>query len=106
MTVNLRDQFGVVTDDGRSRLYNEQAEAAGMGAIRRSYHSTRIGTDINANNIDEAALRNAGRHDEADALAQRTKALQQRQAMYAPEIGRVEDIGSENGYLSDGLNWF
>ena len=106
MAVNLRDQFDVTVDDGRSRLYNEQAEAAGMWAPARSYHSTRIGTDINANNADETSLRNAGRHDEADALAQRTAALLQQQAAYAPEIGRVEDIGTKNGYLSDGLNWF
>ena len=107
MSSLLRDALGLsVQDQGRRAAEREAASIADMGTIRRSYHSTRIGTDINANNADETSLRNAGRHDEADALAQRTAALQQQQAAYAPEIGRVEDIGTENGYLSDGLNWF
>ena len=84
----------------------EAVDAAGMWAPRRAYEAGRIGTDINANNADIASMRNAGRMQEADALAQQNLALQQRQAMYAPEIARVEDVGSKQGYLRDGLSWF
>lgn len=107
MSSLLRDALDLSAQDQQRRAAEREAAAIeNMGAIRRSYHSTRIGTDINANNADETSLRNAGRHDEANALAQRTAALQQQQAAYAPEIGRVEDIGTKNGYLSDGLSWF
>lgn len=84
----------------------EAVDAAGMWAPRRAYEAGRIGTDINANLIDEAALRANGRAQEADVLAQRTQALQQRQALYAPNIARVEEIGAKHGLLRDGLSWF
>lgn len=84
----------------------EAVDAAGMWAPRRAYEAGRIGTDINANLIDEAALRAGGRAQEADALARRTQALQQRQALYAPDIARVEEIGTKHGLLRDGLSWF
>lgn len=84
----------------------EAVDAAGMWAPRRAYEAGRIGTDINANLIDEAALRANGRAQEADVLAQRTQALQQRQALYAPDIARVEEIGTKHGLLRDGLSWF
>lgn len=101
MAIILRDQYTVNTGDDQARLIAEQAAAENMGSLRRGYEAGRIGTDINANLIDEASLRSAGRTAEADALAVQTRAAQARQAMYAPRVGRVEDISG----VGDALSW-
>ena len=101
MAITLRDQYTVNTGDDQARLIAEQAAAENMGSLRRGYEAGRIGTDINADLIDEASLRSAGRTAEADALAVQTRAAQARQAMYAPRVGRVEDISG----VGDALSW-
>lgn len=83
----------------------EAADAQTMWAPTRAYESGRIGTQINANNADIARLRANNRAQEADELERQTGTLQQRQLMYTPEIGRIEDIGTKNGYLRDGASW-
>ena len=84
----------------------EAADAQDMWAPTRAYEAGRLATDINANNADIARLRANNRAQEADVLERQNQALAQRQAVYAPDIARVEDIGSKNGYLRDGLSWF
>lgn len=107
MSDALRTALDYAAQDQQQRAIDAEAVAASeMGSLRRGYEAGRIGTDINANNADIASMRNAGRMQEADALAQQNLALQQRQAMYAPEIARVEDVGSKQGYLRDGASWF
>ncbi len=101
MAITLRDQYTANTGDDQARLIAEQAAAENMGSLRRGYEAGRIGTDINANLIDEASLRSAGRTAETDALAVQTRAAQARQAMYAPRVGRVEDISG----VGDALSW-
>lgn len=99
--VVLRNAFGVNTTDDTARLTAEQASADGMGSLRRGYNAGRIGTDVNAALDDEASYRAQGREQEAAAAAQRAADLQRRQAMYAPDVGRVEDIKG----LGDALSW-
>ena len=107
MSNALRTALDYAAQDQQQRAIDAEAVAASeMGSLRRGYEAGRIGTDVNANNADIASMRNAGRMQEADALAQQNLALQQRQAMYAPEIARVEDVGSKQGYLRDGVSWF
>lgn len=102
MSNALRTALDYVAQDQQQRAHDiEAVDAKQMGSLRRGYEAGRIGTDVNANLIDEAGMRSSGRDAEADALAQRTQALQRRQAMYAPDVGRVEDIGG----LRDALSW-
>ena len=93
-------------DQQQEAQLREQAAAQDLWAPTRAYEAGRTNNDVNANLADEASLRNAGRMQEADALAQQTALLRQRQAPYAPEIEKVEDIGSKRGYLRDGASWF
>lgn len=82
-------------------------EASGMSSLRRGYEAGRIGTDINALAAQEASLRRAAEAGDAQALAQadalrsNITGLQQRQGMYAPQVGRLEDIHG----LSDAGSW-
>ena len=84
----------------------ELEEAQNAWAPIKGFRATRIGMDVNANNMDLAAARAGGRTDQAAQLAAENAQLQQRQGMHAPGIERVEDIGTKNGYLRDGLGWF
>lgn len=80
-----------------------QLQASDMSSLGRGYEAGRIGTDINSAAAQEALLRaNGGRQaiTEADTLRGQIGALQQRQAMYAPEVGRVEDVGGVGDALS------
>lgn len=70
----------------------EQLQTSGMGSLRRGWESGRIGTERNARGIDELAARNAGDLQRAEGLRAQNEALGRRQALYAPEVGRVEDI--------------
>lgn len=70
----------------------EQLQTSGMGSLRRGWESGRIGTERNALGIDELAARNAGDLQRAEGLRTQNEALGRRQALYAPEVGRVEDI--------------
>ncbi|MDH0200721.1 hypothetical protein [Comamonas aquatica] len=99
--VVLRNAFGVNTTDDTARLVAEQASADAMGSLRRGYNAGRIGTDVNAALDDEASYRAQGREQEANAATQRAAELQRRQAMYAPGVGRVEDVKG----LGDALSW-
>lgn len=80
----------------------------GMSSLRRGYEAGRIGTDINAAAAQEASLRRAAEAGDAQALAEAEAlranigGLQQRQAMYAPEVSRVEDINWNPGRA---LSW-
>lgn len=96
----LRNPFSITTDDNQARLIAEQARADDMWAPTRGYVAGRIGTDINAALADEASLRAAGDLQGADVAARRALELQQRQALYAPRVGRVEDIGGVGDFMS------
>ena len=80
---------------------NEQAQANSMNALQKGWEAGRLGTDVNANNARMASLRADGQMQEADALAAQNAALAERQAMYAPRVGQVEDIRG----LSDFGSW-
>jgi predicted NAD-dependent protein-ADP-ribosyltransferase YbiA (DUF1768 family) len=70
----------------------EQLQTSGMGSLRRGWESGRIGTERNALGIDELAARNAGDLQRSEGLRAQNEALGRRQALYAPEVGRVEEI--------------
>lgn len=101
MSNALRTALDYVAQDQQQRAVDiEAVDAQQMGALRRGYNAGRIGTDVNAALDDEASYRAQGREQEATAAAQRAAELQRRQAMYAPDVGRVEDIRGVGGALS------
>ena len=98
----LRNAFDQnIVDQEQANFLQEQADAQGMGAIRRSWNAGRVGGDLNAARIDEAAALAASDAQKAALLGQQREHLEQRQAMYAPEVGKVEDIRG----LGDALSW-
>ena len=100
-TLRNLDDFAVNTDRGVADLIDDQATAAGMGSLRRGWESGRIGNERNARGIDELAARSAGDLQRAEGLRAQNEALGRRQALYAPEVGRVEDINWEPGKALD-----
>lgn len=89
----LRDTFDPrVSDVSLEDIENYKAQ--NMGSLRRGYTSGSIGTDANAAAAHLAGLRAAGKHAEADQVAQQLQGLLYRQQMYAPDVGRIEDVGS------------
>ena len=101
-TLRNLDDFAVNTDRGVADLIDDQATAAGMGSLRRGWETGRIGNERNARGIDELAARSAGDLQRAEGLRAQNEALGRRQALYAPEVGRVEDINWEPGKA---LSW-
>lgn len=102
MSNALRTALDYVAQDQQQRAADiEAVDAQQMGSLRRGYNAGRIGTDVNAALDDEASYRAQGREQEATAAAQRAAELQRRQAMYAPDVGRVEDIQG----LGDAVSW-
>lgn len=101
-TLRDLDDFAVNTDRGVADLIDDQATAAGMGSLRRGWESGRIGAERNARGIDELAARSAGDLQRAEGLRAQNEALGRRQGLYAPEVGRVEDINWEP---SKALSW-
>lgn len=101
----LRDTFSVRTDDGTRDLIDERLTAAGMGTLERNFRGGRIGGDANAAASELASLRADGQEQEAQAVQTQLEQLQQRRGFYAPEVGGVENIGTRDGMLSDGLTW-
>src|SRR5574344_2113729 len=100
----LRNSLDLVARQQQQQAQlREEEEARNMWAPVRNFHATRIGMDINSQNMDLAQARSSGRMEDAQAIEQNIQGLQQRQAMYAPDVGRIEDIGKRNGLLSDGL---
>lgn len=98
---SLRNAFTVTTNDGSRDLVQEELNANGMGDLRRSWNAGRIGTEANYLAAQELGLRKDGRNDEADAVRAQIEGLQQRQALYAPTVGRVEDIHG----VGDAIDW-
>ena len=95
---DLRDPFfapNTVSLDEMERL-----QTSGMGSLRRGWESGRIGTERNALGIDELAARDAGDLQRAEGLRAQNEALGRRQALYAPEVGRVEDIDGVGSFGS------
>ena len=86
---SLRDTFSFA-DPGLSQQGLEELQVQNMGTLRKNYAGGDIGTDANATAAQLSALRASGQHAEADALQTELTALQQRQGLYAPEIGGVE----------------
>lgn len=102
MSNALRTALDYVAQDQQQRAVDiEAVDAQQMGSLRRGHNVGRIGTDVNAALDDEASYRAQGREQEATAAAQRAAELQRRQAMYAPDVGRVEDIRG----LGDAVSW-
>ena len=79
----------------------ERARAKNMWAPMRNYMATRAGTDMNAALADEANARALGRDEDAALAAKRAAHFGQKQSLYAPQVGRVEDIRS----FGDALSW-
>jgi hypothetical protein len=102
---SLRDTFSFA-DPGVSQQGFEELQAQNMGAVRKSYEGSRVGNVANAAAAQLASLRAEGRHAEADVIQAELEATQQRMGAYAPEVGKVENIGSAGGGLiGDGLTW-
>ena len=98
---NLRNSFDVTVTNGQLPQLQEEATANGMGTLRRAWNAGQLGTEANYLAAQELGLRNDGRHAEADGLRAKIAELQQRQQLYAPQVGRVEDIGG----VGDAASW-
>jgi hypothetical protein len=88
---SLRDTFTFAAP-GISQQGLEELQVQNMGTLRKTFEGGRIGHDANAAASELAGLRAAGRNEEADALQAQLEQLQQRQGLYAPEVGGVENI--------------
>ena len=98
----LRNSFDQnIVDQEHANFLQEQASAQGMGALRRGWNAGRVGGDLNAALIDEAGALAAGDAQKAALLGQQREHLVQRQALYAPDVAKVEGI---NG-VGDALSW-
>lgn len=103
----LRNAYDVNVETGLAPVIKEQAAADGSGQFGKAWASGRIGNEINPLAIQEADLRAAAEQGDpraaaqADALRQQITGLQQRQQMYAPNVGRVEDINWSPGRAVD-----
>lgn len=98
---DLRNSFDVNVTNGQLPQIQEEATANGMGALRRGWNAGQLGSEANYLAAQELGLRNEGRHAEADGLRAKIAELQQRQQLYAPQVGRVEDIGG----VGDAASW-
>lgn len=96
---NLRDVFDV--NNTLSGLQRDQLKAADMGDLRRGWEAGRIGTEANAALADLASARADGDGARAAELDAQVKSLRQRQSLYAPQVGRVEDISG----VGSALDW-
>lgn len=101
---SLRDTF-TFADPGLSQQGLEELQVQNMGTLRKTFEGGRIGHDANAAASELASLRAAGRNEEADALQAELQALTQRQGLYAPEIGGVENIGKHGSIAGDAATW-
>lgn len=101
---SLRDTFSFA-DPGVSQQGLEELQVQNMGTLRKGYEGGDIGTDANAAAAQLSTLRANGQHAEADALQTELTALQQRQGLYAPEIGGVENIGKHGSIAGDAATW-
>lgn len=97
---SLRDTFSFA-DPGVSQQGLEELQVQNMGTLRKGYEGGDIGTDANAAAAQLSTLRANGQHAEADALQTELAALQQRQGLYAPEVGGVENIHG----VGDAATW-
>lgn len=82
----------------------EQISANNMGSLRRGWGSGRLGNSANYKLAEEAALRASATPQDltrAATLRGEIEQLQRKQGIYAPEVGRVEDIDG----VGSGLTW-
>jgi len=82
-------------------LIEDEAEAAGMGQLRRGFTTGRLQADANALATDESAARAAGDTAAADALRLRIGGLQQRAKTFAPTEQDVTQLDWQPGRILD-----
>jgi hypothetical protein len=82
-------------------LIEDEAEAAGMGQLRRGFTTGRLQADANALAADESAARAAGDTAAADALRLRIGGLQQRSKTFAPTEQDVTQLDWQPGRILD-----
>lgn len=75
--------------------------ASNMGSLRRGWETGRIGNEMNPLNTEALDAELAGNAPKAAGLRARVEQLKEKQAKFAPEVGRVEDIHG----IGDGLSW-
>lgn len=82
-------------------LIEDEAEAAGMGQLRRGFATGRLQADANALAADESSARAAGDTAAADALRLRIGGLQQRAKTFAPTEQDVTQLDWQPGRILD-----
>lgn len=100
----LRDSFGVNVETDEYADTVERARARGMTEFGRAYESGRISDETNPMLADIARLRTSQNQADlarADELQRQVDALKLRQQVYAPTVGRIEDV---NG-LGSAADW-
>ena len=96
----LRDLIGVTTANPAADQIEDQYLANGMGSLRRGFEAGRIGNELNPLRTEELDARIAGDEGKRLQLRGEIDRLSQRQQMYAPEVGRVEQVNGVGDALS------
>ena len=87
------DNFFIRPQESRvSPGFENDLEVSGMNSLSRGWEAGRIGNEANSLSAKELNLRASGDIAGADAMRKQIAGLQLRQGMYAPKVGRVEDI--------------
>lgn len=89
----LRDSIGIRTSTGLADEIQDANIAAGMGSLRRGFNAGRLGTELNPKRTELLDAEIAGDEAEAAPLRGEIARLERRQALYAPKVGRLEDVG-------------
>jgi hypothetical protein len=99
--MGLRDGIDIRTSTGLADQLQDEDLAAGMGSLRRGWAAGRIGNELNPMRTEQLDAEIAGDVPRAATLRDQIGRLEQRQQLYAPEVGRVEDIHG----LRDAAGW-
>lgn len=89
-------------DLNQSADQQQAMEVANMGSLRRGWEAGRIGNELNPLYTEELDAGIAGDEPKRLSLRSRIDSLKQKQGVYAPEVGRVEDIDGVGSALSWG----
>ena len=98
----MSDLFNTVSalrDPGVSLQELESFRAQQMGDLRRAFNAGRIGTDVNDALVDLAEARAANDAAKAAELEARVSALRERQSLYAPRVGKIEDVKGVGDFI-------
>lgn len=96
---DLYNTLSVLRDPEVSLTDMESFRAQQMGDPRRAFNAGRIGTDVNDALVGLAEARAANDAAKAAELEARVSALRERQSLYAPRVGKIEDVKGVGDFI-------